>query len=60
MTKLKQQHRGSNTKDKQGTVSILIYLRKGKKRVKGNIMRQFSVQEQKVSDVLERLRAVLE
>lgn len=39
-------------------MSILIYLRKGKKRVKGNIMRQFSVQKQKVSRVLDRLRNV--
>lgn len=59
MTKLKQQHRGSNTKDEQGTVSILIYLRKGKHRVKGNIMRQFSVQKKKVSEVLDKLMGVV-
>lgn len=56
---MKRQHRGSNTKDEVGTVSILVYLRKGKLRVKGNIMRQFSVQKQKVSGVLERLKKVL-
>jgi len=40
-------------------VSILIYLRKGRRIVKGNIVRQFSVTKQKVSGVLERLKKVL-
>ena len=58
--RLERKHRGSNTKDEKGTVSILIYLRKGRHRVKGNILRQFSVQKIKVSEVLEKLKAVLD
>ena len=56
---LKRKHRGSNTKDGKGTVSVLIYLRKGKNRVKGNIMRQFSVKNTWVSKVLEKLERFL-
>lgn len=58
--RLERKHRGSNTKDEKGTVSILIYLRKGRHRVKGNILRQFSVQKIKVSEVLDKLKAVLD
>ena len=57
---LERKHRGSNTKDDKGTVSVLIYLRKGKKRVKGNIMRQFSVKNTWVSRVLKKLQEVLD
>jgi hypothetical protein len=41
-------------------VSVLIFLRKGRKIVKGNIVRQFSVQKQRVSEVLDKLKAVLD
>ena len=53
---LQRKHRGTLTKDDKGTISVIVSLRQGGKRVKGNIVRQFSVTKSTVSKVLRDLK----